>query len=268
MPLNYIPPLMKKILVPTDYSDAAENAAEYAVYISEAAHKPIIFFHAGFPEKEVNSQVTAFINSETEVLEKPKVRCSSEGFDLEAISELITKNHVKVIIMGTVGLTANKMFGSIAELMVEKAPCPVILVPPNHQYKGIHKIGFASDLVNLESEIGKVISFARIFNSQIEICHVSPLSADIAHLENISMRTNIELIKRLHQYANINYDISEMPPDNDINEGISAFLTAKNIDLLVVFHRNDQPLGKLFSPGSTDKRVKHLKVPVLVHRKE
>jgi nucleotide-binding universal stress UspA family protein len=262
---------MKRILVPTDFSPVAENAALYASHVAEAANKEIIFFHAGtgVPESS-RQQLNARVQGDSDTLIKTSWIVAEDSFSGKQISQIALREHIRVIIMGAAGVGAN-LYGSMFEAktreVVDHAPCPVIVVPPDHQFRWISKIGFASDLFNLEKEIGKVIAFARIFNAEIEIFHVSPVFPDLGNVEKINLREKIELIKRLHQYANISYFIEELPVDNEIDEGINRFLDEKQVDLLVMFHHHRQSPEAAFASGHSGNTT-HLKVPVLVHPKD
>jgi nucleotide-binding universal stress UspA family protein len=263
---------MKRILVPVDFSPVAENAAQYAVQIAEAANKEIVFFHAGVSVPESRRQrLNAGINGDGDTLVKTRWITAEEPFNGKSISEIAGREHIRLIIMGTVGAGAGlygSMFGSNAVNLVTYAQCPVMLVPPAHRFRWINKIGFASDLLNFEHEIGKIIAFARIFNAEIRIFHVSPVFPDLGTVEKFDLREKIELVKRLHQYANISYCIEEMPVDNEIDEGINRFLDQKEVDLLAIFHRRGQLLEGIFSSGHPHKAVTHLMVPLQVYPKD
>jgi nucleotide-binding universal stress UspA family protein len=249
---------MKKILVPTDYSEAARNAADYAAKISQVLGRELVFFHAGVAvaEPEFSSAAAGTGYSGQQYL-------AEESFDINSMRQMIEKSHVNLLVMGTVGESVHKMFGSTTEMVLRHVKCPVIIVPPPYQYTPVRKIGFASDIAHLDEEAGKVIAYARCFNAEIEIFHISSWSAEIAVPEKINIRNEIELLKRVHQYANISYHIDEMPLDNE-NESITSFLAGKNVDLLAIYHNPNAPLESFFATVSPNRPASHLKIPVLV----
>jgi hypothetical protein len=241
---------MKKILVPSGYSAASANAITYAGTVAASLNRELVFFQTGIPVPESFSDAA---NSQEEM---------PEPVDMIALREFMGKNHADLVVMGMHEEGEEGYPGSLVPAM-DELKCPVILVPPGYTTTRVGKIGLATAIAQLDRELGKVISFARCFNAEIEILHVSSWTADIAGFEKINLRQQIETAKRIHQYANISYGVEEMPVDNE-NENINSFLTEKKVDLLAIFQHTSPEIESLYGVEDTGSRFSRLRIPVIV----
>ncbi|MFA3783151.1 universal stress protein [Melioribacteraceae bacterium 4301-Me] len=140
--------MIKKILVPIDFSDYSKNALKYAVNFAKYFNakmyliyviEPIVYpadFSMGqvaIPtinidihkraEEELNSLAKNFVGTELEVETIIKT-----GKPFVEIYETAKEKDVDLIIIATHGHTGveHLLFGSTAEKVVRKAPCPVL----------------------------------------------------------------------------------------------------------------------------------------------
>lgn len=79
---------------------------------------------------------------ETELLRVPKVRLqlvSGESAS-EAILDQATRMKADLLVLGTHGRTgvAHALVGSVAEVVIRSAPCPVLVVPPSAAERAAH----------------------------------------------------------------------------------------------------------------------------------
>ena len=138
---------MKRILVPTDFSEHSEKAVRYGAELAlkfgaelQLLHtieiQPILYAEgAAFPfqtTKEMQEYATA-------ELEKVKVesgdqiqisRIICEGSPFVEIVKHAKENDVNLIVMGTHGrgAIAHMLLGSVVDKVVRKAYCPVLVV--------------------------------------------------------------------------------------------------------------------------------------------
>jgi len=141
--------LLKKILVPIDFSDASKNAFRYAVRLAEefAAELTLLYvlapapspgfagtsgapadFEADFPRVEKNSQ--ALIASVGNGAAERSRWTMRAGVPSHEIVEMAKDADTDLIVIATHGYTGWKHFciGSTAERVVRAAPCPVLVV--------------------------------------------------------------------------------------------------------------------------------------------
>ncbi|MGH7815478.1 MAG: universal stress protein [Candidatus Binataceae bacterium] len=137
---------IKRILVPTDFSDPARNALGYAIEFAREHNAEILLLHVVEP-----IQNTRLMPDVSEILEHHRVeateqlaklerdarrrhpKCRSEvhfGTAYEVIAEIAIKWKADLIIIATHGRTglSHLFLGSVAERVVRIAPCPVLTV--------------------------------------------------------------------------------------------------------------------------------------------
>ncbi len=140
--------MIKKILVPIDFSDYSKNALKYAVQFSKFFEakiyliyviEPMVYpsdFSLGqvsIPSTEYDMQDRA--KSELELLVKNEITeelCTEviikAGKPFVEIIDTASELDIDLIIIATHGHTGMEhlLFGSTAEKVVRKAPCPVL----------------------------------------------------------------------------------------------------------------------------------------------
>ncbi len=263
---------MIKILIPTDFSKIADNAVNYALSLIRTVNGELTFFHANVPEgddsltslhKELSKSGLSNLTPEANFISTDRL------FNSATIKELHL-DAVDLIIMGTSGENKNfseRIFGTNTSEMIENLNCPVLAVPEHYRFKSIHKIGYATDLNNLNDEIVKVIEFAKPFKAAIEIFHVSPIFPDLGDTEKMDVNSSIETLKERHDYPNIHYSIEKTPRDNQVNKGIHTFLSDHDLDLLVLFHNNQEGIDRFITSSASENMIKEIKSPVLIFPK-
>lgn len=140
---------IKRILAPTDFSEASFAAVHYALELAKIAGAELHLLHVielpiyyspafgGFTpnREELDAYADAGLESVTladEPTTVPVIRRHVEGAAGSSIAEYAEENNIDMIVIGTHGRNAAQRFfvGSVAERVVRKAPCPVVTVPP------------------------------------------------------------------------------------------------------------------------------------------
>lgn len=263
---------MKKILVPTDFSAIAGNAARYALELAKVMNSEIVFFHAnehsGSDEyKRLKAEVATISALNPSV--KSEFVATDKLFNSMTITDIF-RTDIGLIVMGTSGEHAafsKKIFGTNTSQIIENMNCPVIAVPDGYAYSDIKNIAYASDLNRLEEEIILVIDFARRFNADVQVFHVSPVFPDLGDVEKIDAQSKIEALKQQHGYPAMSYSVEKTTNDNQINKGIVKFLSHHAADLLILFHNNREGIDKFFSSSTAEKAITHIKTPLLIFPK-
>ncbi|MBW2240992.1 MAG: universal stress protein [Deltaproteobacteria bacterium] len=140
---------IRRILVPIDFSEHAEPVLEWAAHLAKEHGSEIILLHAYHLPVEFQQLEGAYLPQDfwdtvkdegqqglathAEALRargiqvRPVVR---EGYPATVIEEEAASEGVDLIVLGTHGLSGLKhlLLGSIAERVVQKAPCPVLTV--------------------------------------------------------------------------------------------------------------------------------------------
>ena len=133
-------------LVPTDFSPGSEHAVTAAMGLARRLGARLTLMHAArVPEafSVVNSDaylrvIESTVQREMETGRKrveeaavPVDTLVTRGAAAEKIVETALGNDVDLIVMGTHGRTGLRhlLIGSVAEHVVRRAPCPVLVVP-------------------------------------------------------------------------------------------------------------------------------------------
>lgn len=134
------------ILVPTDFSDCAQEAVDYAVKLAARLNAKVCIMHAylipvaswegtwAFPE-DVTTQLEAVSRSKLEeTLSKARTTLPTatakfyRGDAREAIAQAATELKADLIVMGTHGRrgVTRALLGSVTESIIRRAPCAVL----------------------------------------------------------------------------------------------------------------------------------------------
>ena len=155
-------PTFSKILAPTDFSDDSKNALAYAIAIAQKFGSEIIVEHVDQPlspvmigdlspgldmstvnriAEEQRLMALKELDQEIARLREAGIKARSlmrVGAPFLEIINAAQSEGVDLIVMGTHGRTglAHVLMGSVAERVVNKAPCPVLTVRhPDRKFK-------------------------------------------------------------------------------------------------------------------------------------
>jgi len=143
---------LQKILLPTDFSEYSAAATQYACELAIRFHAELHLLHAleiesasapsfvmglALPSYTQESQV-AVEKAMTQVLdshwpaERRVVRAIVEGSPKVEIIQYARQHDIDLIVLATHGRTglSHVLMGSVAEVVVRTAPCPVLTVRP------------------------------------------------------------------------------------------------------------------------------------------
>lgn len=283
---------MKKILVPTDFSGPANNAALYSLQL--AAHIKaninlcnVIKLPATIPGPvQIGLPIIDFstLKEETEkslklLTEKLKEKLkptpnsspfipaieftSQPGPVAEVIRTVYKNNKMNLVVMGMSGENSLNKFliGSSSKEMIEKANFPLLLIPADAKFKGIKKIAFATDLSEADVlAIHSLAGLASVFGAEILITHVTDKKVDLyqhqlkvaAFLNDITCKVNYNKI----YYRHIR--------NKEVNDGLEWLADYGQIDMLVMVHRLHSIIDQVFKGSHTQKLAKRIALPLLV----
>ncbi|WP_431157388.1 universal stress protein [Winogradskyella poriferorum] len=273
---------MEKILVPTDFSEQAENALKVAAMLAKSHNAEIYLLHM----MEIPMQQLDPINAHSDVPEvlffmklahkKFNDLMSSdflEGITVhETVKADITFNEIKdacqeldidMIVMGSHGATGIKeMFvGSNAEKVVRTSEIPVLVIKNEHDSFEISDFVFASDFKNDNKETYKqAIKFAESINAKIHLLMVNTASHFI---------TTSEAKDRINDFISgqtfDNYTIN-IYNDVTVEQGILNFSRDIDADLIGISTHGRQGIAHFFNGSISEDLVNHAKRPVITFK--
>jgi len=140
---------IRTILVPIDFSSHADAVLEWAAHLAEEHGSKLVLLHAyhlpvDFQQLEgaylppdfwaqVKADSSANLERSAVTLRERGLTVETvvrEGYPATAIEEEARARHADLVVIGTRGHSGLKhlLLGSVAERVVQKAPCPVLAV--------------------------------------------------------------------------------------------------------------------------------------------
>jgi len=273
---------MKKILVPTDFSNHAQYALEVAAQIAKKNSGEIMLLHmlelphqagdavgSGTDIPEIMLFKNAAINRlddlmDDECLEGLQV---SEIIQFElafdGIMKVSEKNDIDLIVMGSHGANGFKeMFiGSNAEKVVRNSTIPVLIIKKDAKEFNVNKFVFASDFTDeIKKPFAKVVEFANKFGADLQLVMINtPSSFKPTHIAEEIMNNFVAEFKVNNYSINI-YN------DTNIETGILNFANQINADLIGVCTHGRKGLAHFFNGSISEDLVNHALRPVVTFK--
>lgn len=184
---------MKKILIATDYSAEAENAAEYAAAVAaEQGHELILFnyseisihlLNARASSDDFDSMLELFRKNLDKAAEslsrKYKVSVKpylASGNFYDSLIACINQYKPAVVVMGMANRSVEQdLLGNTTTSTIHKLEFPLLAIPVSAKYKGIKNVLFACDLEKgVEDKVLKdVHELATVFGAAVEVFYVT-----------------------------------------------------------------------------------------------
>ncbi|RZK13770.1 MAG: universal stress protein [Flavobacterium sp.] len=270
--------IMKTILLPTDFTRAANKAIYVAADIAIKQQARLVLFHAyrfmntyddnyGLPIEEVKRISTKKLNElKKRIVAKTSqpleiVLCNKHGFVMDTIKEAIEEFSVDLIVMSSVGdspLGAN-YFGSIATGMIQKLQIPLLILPPVYRQRKIENAVMAIDLKKMvdATVFGKSIYFLRDLDTVVDILYVAKSEQEAESKEIKEAILNLrEVLKNVPHTFKV--EIASNP-----TVAINNFVKSRKAQLLITFPQVHGFIESLFTKGNTQRLVFDVEVPVL-----
>lgn len=273
---------MKKILFPTDFSDAATNAFVHALEFAKVVNAELILLHT-FEIPVYDSQFFpenyASIYSSIELAkfemfkdEIPKLREIAAERKLEDIvikhrlmdgdliynlKNAVEEDQIDFVIMGTNSVSDwTKFFtGSNTESIISGVEVPVLCVPIDAKYKKVKTIGFTTRYREKDKkELKKILKIAKKTDAKVKSLYVKTSSSDVTD----EVRKEFE-----NEFAGENVEFLVLPSD-DVKETILDFVLYKDIDILTTITHKRSFFESLFDSSFTKKISKEVPIPILV----
>ncbi|WP_433778345.1 universal stress protein [Flavobacterium anhuiense] len=273
---------MKKILFPTDFSDAATNAFVHALEFAKVVNAELILLHT-FEIPVYDSQFFpenyASIYSSIELAkfemfkdEIPKLRTIAAERNLEDIvikhrlmdgdliynlKNAVEEDSIDFVIMGTNSVSDwTKFFtGSNTESVISGVEVPVLCIPIDAKYKKVKTIGFTTRYREKDKkELKKVLKIAKKTDAKVKSLYVKTSNSDVTE------ETRKEFEK---EFAGENVEFLVLPSD-DVKETILDFVLYKDIDILTTITHKRSFFESLFDSSFSKKIAKEVPIPILV----
>ena len=270
---------MKTILVPTDYSDTANNALQYAIELAKLSNAKIILIHAYqvplptgdipvlmvTPEELEKENIVRIQKLEKkfakQLLGKIKIEhVVNAGFVTDEILTVAKEKKVDLIVMGVTGAgkVAETLLGSNTTALINKTQIPILVIPNNARYKKITKFVLAYDYEGEidEKVMKKIKIFVQLFKAKILVLDVvNPIAVHTSE-------TSTERIAIENELSGIKHTLY-FPEADDIEHEINSFVATYKADWLIMMPHKNTFFANLFHKRNTKKMAFHTHIPLL-----
>ena len=272
---------MKNILVPTDFSENCNKAAELGIKMAKLYNSEIHFFHLiNTPvnwveldkEKEKRYPETVKqIGIAKASLRELEKKAERQGLECRTFLEFdggqanILKHsghfHHDFIVTGSSGTRGGirELMGSNVEKIVRKADVPVVVVKDEEVSFPFKDIVFVSDFLQDVSDAFKqVISIAEKCGAHIHLLRVNT-QTDFNSIEQ-GLDPIKEFLKKFPDLDNFSMNVYN---EQDVETGINNFLRYKNADLIAMCTHGRTGFLTLFSKSIAEGVTNHSELPVM-----
>jgi len=275
---------MKRILLPTDFSDNSWNAIKFALQLYKDqecnfnllhTYTPMIYQVEYMQTSTLQFEVMEAVKENSEKkLDKIEERINSEfnnpkhtfsqilSFNTltAEIDELYRGNVMDLIIMGTKGASGVKeiLFGSNTVHVLKKSKCPVLAIPSSFSFESPIEILFPSDYeINFQHRhVQPILDIATLYHSRINILNAS-YGYDLSEAQE-------ENRKKLEVYFKNIAHVFHSVSNQNVTEAISKFQLKARVNLLVMINNKHSFFENLFFKSTINQIGFHLNIPFLV----
>lgn len=271
---------MKTILVPTDFSDNARNAVNYAVEIAKLTKAKLILFHAfhipitnsdipvgvipieAIEKENINRLKNIMKEIQSKNNEALNIECICKmGFAVDEITEMVKTKNIDLVVMSIRGANylSEILMGSITTALIRNGCCPVVVINQNVKFKNIKKIVFASDYheISDESIMKPLKEFVELFKSHVYVFNV------VREMKAISFTGKAgagNLLEHSLEGTDHTFHFAEQ---EDVIESINTFAANKKADMIVMIPHKHSFLENIFYESNTKRMAFHTHIPLL-----
>ena len=273
---------IKKILVPTDYSETAGNALSQAIYMAKLNKAVIKLVHVvaplyvATPNSLVSMQDNLYVTIVNEAsAELKKIAAKIEetnaiGVEYEVkvgnvsdeICAMAEKEKFDIIIMGTHGTSGVKEFfaGSNAYKVVNHSECPVLTIQKKLGKQNIKNIILPIRLeISSRQKVDYAVEIARLFDA---IIFIIGFTDDTHKSKQFKVKQYVAQVENYLTKLNVKHKSTSIFTDNFTKE-ILAYAKKNKADLIVVMKKHDFSLDQVVKGVYSEQFVNHSAIPIL-----
>ena len=270
---------MEKLLCPTDFSQTADNAIEYAAYIAQKLDATLTLLHVENEEESrsegVGDDLVFTIENRQMLTDTMKQTCQEveKNFGIKTDYDVLSgklENAVvdkagtklyDLIIMGTKpDLFYQYFVGTNTYHVLQRVETPVLVVPANCSYRAINTIIYASNYEeNDYLSLKQLKQFAEMYDAEIRVLHVSPKQSEVSREVFDSFKDRV-LTEFNHDRK---FKFSRIFAEDEAT-AIHQYVLDQDADMLGLFMQRRNFLQRLFHESVTKKLSAIAEYPILV----
>lgn len=275
---------LKTIIHPTDFSENAAKALEFAIDFSKKFNAKLVILHVESSPSILKKSPGLSLRSKKEEVNKngivERLKKYVDGYleksesnlkiefvvqfnssTAKGILDAIIEMRADLVVVGTKGTSKLKRLiaGSTTKALVAAADCPVLVIPENAVLKDIKQIVYASDYdENDIAAIKNIVPVSQTFNGKILAVHIFKKETEEDEKAASFQRQLMKEVRYLH----LNY---ESLVSADIPGSLIACLKLNQADLLVLFEKENTGIAGLFQKNIAKQLVLHTDIPLMTY---
>lgn len=277
---------IEQLLIPTDFSETARNATDYALAFFSGSGCAVHFLNTYTPDF-VHSRVMA-VTHQTAYEEDQMERFSRDGLEhlvhrysrsalgkgfhftttssfnllTEEIRQQVGLRGIDLIVSGTSGASGLKevFLGSNTVRMLRvAAETPVLVVPREARFKKIRRVGFVTDFNRPYTvpQLEWVHEIVSRFSAQLEIMHIGrpEYQTDLQGFHRKQLLLELDSLKP---------NMCWIAPEAGKTQVIERYIADSGLDLLIMVRNEHSALEELLREPVVKRVAFHTQVPMLV----
>lgn len=273
---------MGNILFATDLSTSSISAMNFAYNLSQVNECKLIVVHVYQVVKPKNWRLHRFedyektrreflLNKLNKFLSKGlktdhtllniEIHLKAESNVVNSIINSASQFQCDFICVNTRG-KSNAIIGTTASKLIVASPVPVVSIPSRQSVKKLTNVCYASNMVNYQKEIKKVIAFAEPLDATVSMLHIADPEENFPKFTAVETR----LLKKTERKIKVKY--VKRNPENTLCEDINSAVKKIKPDLIVFFiHRSQSYWNAMFHPSNITPLSFYAKIPILSFKK-
>ncbi len=258
---------MTTVIVPVDFSENSLNALNYAAnFIKGSYGIKIVLYHA-YSKDSQQQQVTSDLEGIAKKITDTygitlDILAHHEDNFVAGLERAVRHRSAELVIMAATRKSSlsQTFFESNFIKFSETKACSVLMIPEDVHFRQINNVMFASDfkdVINTTPSV-PIKSFLSIHKPQLHVVNV-----DKDHYISLSEKYEQEKqsLKQMLEEYNPEFYFMRL---YDTLEAIDLFTKDREIDLIILVHRDHTIIKKLFSSSTTRQLTYHSQLPILV----
>tara|TARA_R110001583_G_scaffold14209_8_gene59755 strand:- start:3663 stop:4520 length:858 start_codon:yes stop_codon:yes gene_type:complete len=275
--------MMRKILIPTDFSVNAMNAIHYALELFK--YEISVFYIMHVYEDEIyadetlltrdnlenttkivannsNKKLTAILKKIKSISPNPRFSyrlISAKSSLIDEVDKIVDEENIDIIVMGTRGKTndRNLTFGTHTLQVLKYVECPVLAIPENYKYSQPKHILFPTDYLipYKRRELKLLCGMSSPFRAKIDVIYISKTNILSMRQEDNKEFIRATLCKNEINFITIN--------KKDVSEAITTYIKENRTDMLVMVNTRHSHLEHILFQSKLDKISLSINIPFL-----
>lgn len=276
---------VKRILVPTDFSETGMLAIEHAAYMAKLCKARLFFLHV------VESFEYAYSEYEPEVLVKDlegvqtvaterleRIASSIEtqygietrtllntGKASTGIVESVKDNNIDMIVMGTHGAKGFEEFviGSNAQKVASIAPCPVITLQATAKNTRLANIVVPIDnSLHSRQKVNYAIEIAAWYGAKIHLLGLLDSNEEVNEADENRFKIKLDAVENVLKQSEIPY-VRKLIKGHNLAKEAMKYSEDVGADMLVIMADHESNVSANLLGTSAKQIINHSKIPVM-----